>query len=67
MCLLRAILYFVQILCVGNETERDTESQLLSFWIPINPEPVYKIKEGAVGCNRVLDQDLCHALIHPVQ
>lgn len=62
---LRAILSFVQIPRVGEEKEGDTKSQSLPFLIPINPAPVYKIKEDAVSCNRVLNRGLCHALIYP--
>lgn len=52
---------------VGNEKECDTESRWLSFRIPINPEAAYKIEEEAVSCSRLLDRDLCRALIRPVQ
>lgn len=67
MCLLRAALRFVQIPRVGNGKEGGTKSQLPPFLIPINPAPVYKIKDEAVSCNRVVNQDLCQALIHPAQ
>lgn len=52
---------------VGNEKECDTESQWLSFRIPINPEAAYKIEEEAVSCSGLLDRDLCRTLIRPVQ
>lgn len=67
MCLLRAILRFVWILQVGNKKKGNTKSQLLPFQIPINPAPVYEIKEEAVSCNRELKRGLCHASIHPAR
>lgn len=44
-----------------------TEESIALILDPINPGPVYEIKEKAVSCNRALDQDLYHILIHPVQ
>lgn len=67
MCLLRAILRFVWIPRIANEKEGETKRQLLPFLIPINPAPVYKIKEEAARCNRVLKRDLCHASIRPAR